>query len=138
MAFYALGFTLIGHFQLWGLFVGYWLVPYLVVMPLIERCRSISEHFGLEYTHPLNQARNILGPWWQAFMIGPHHIRLHLDHHMFPAVPQYNLPKLHRLLEQDDEYCQHSHQNDAYFFGKHSVLSDIVSVNAKTRVKAKP
>jgi fatty acid desaturase len=28
-------------------------------------------------------------------------INYHLEHHLFPAVPWYNLPKLHRLLEPE-------------------------------------
>jgi fatty acid desaturase len=33
---------------------------------------------------------------------------IHLTHHLYPAVPHYNLPKLHRLLmEHNEEYASH-------------------------------
>jgi fatty acid desaturase len=28
----------------------------------------------------------------------PHHVNYHLEHHLYPAVPHYHLPRLHRLL----------------------------------------
>jgi fatty acid desaturase len=27
-------------------------------------------------------------------------VNYHLEHHLFPAVPHYHLPRLHRLLQQ--------------------------------------
>ena len=35
-------------------------------------------------------------------MLFPHHVNYHLEHHLYPAVPHYHLPRLHRLL-QDKE-----------------------------------
>jgi fatty acid desaturase len=29
----------------------------------------------------------------------PHHVNYHLEHHLYPAVPHYRLPALHRLLQ---------------------------------------
>lgn len=37
-------------------------------------------------------------------MMNPHHVAYHLEHHLFPAVPHYNLPKLHLALAADPRY----------------------------------
>ena len=31
-------------------------------------------------------------------LLFPHHVNYHLEHHLYPAVPHYRLPALHRLL----------------------------------------
>ena len=31
-------------------------------------------------------------------LLFPHHVNYHLEHHLYPAVPHYHLPQLHRLL----------------------------------------
>ncbi len=56
-----------------------------------------------DLTSPLTAARtnrtwgspvNLLG----RFFLFPHHVNYHLEHHLYPAVPHYKLPRLHRLL----------------------------------------
>ena len=37
---------------------------------------------------------NVLG----RALLFPHHVNYHLEHHLYPAVPHYHLPRLHRLL----------------------------------------
>src|SRR5437763_12406945 len=38
--------------------------------------------------------------WLGRALLFPHHVNYHLEHHLYPAVPHYRLPALHRLLEQ--------------------------------------
>lgn len=110
-------------------FFMYWIVPYLVILPVIERLRSISEHFALAYEHDLNQARNVLCGPFEAFVFGQHNVRYHLDHHLFPMVPQYRLPELHAYLNTFEDYAAHAHNNDSYLFGKKSVRQDAAAAN---------
>ena len=39
-----------------------------------------------------------LAPAWLRFLIAPHHVNYHLEHHLFMTVPHYKLPAAHRLL----------------------------------------
>jgi fatty acid desaturase len=39
----------------------------------------------------------------------------HLVHHLFPAIPQYNLPEMNRLLFADPEFCKFAHRNKTYY-----------------------
>lgn len=81
-----------------------WLVPMLTVLQPILRLRAICEHGAVhDLSSPLTAARtnrtwgsplNRLG----RAVLFPHHVNHHLEHHLYPAVPHYYLPRLHRAL----------------------------------------
>jgi fatty acid desaturase len=105
-----------------------WLVPLLLILPAILRMRSVAEHFALPKNHALNGSRSYQPRWWEAFLLAPHHVGMHLDHHLFPYVPWYRLPELHRRLLTAEEYRAHAHLNEGYVVGRHSVMADVASV----------
>jgi len=75
-----------------------WLAPLFLVFPLLLHVRGICEHGGQEPNpDPLQCTWTVLNPI-ETFFVAPHNINYHMEHHAFPAVPQFNLPKLHRLL----------------------------------------
>ena len=76
-----------------------WLLPLLTVVQVILRVRAILEHGAVSDTSsPFTAARtNLPGPLGRMFLF-PHHVNFHIEHHLFPAVPHYNLPRLHREL----------------------------------------
>lgn len=117
----AIAFT--GSFTLVAL---YWFVPLLAVFPTVQRIRSIAEHFGLPRSNDLDSSRNVLAPAAELFFFGPHGVNYHLDHHLFPSVPFYNLKKLNAALMDIPEYRDGAHQNTSYIWpnGK-SVLQDL-------------
>ena len=93
----------------------FWFVPMLLVLPLIMRIRSIAEHFALRHDHPLRESRTVRAPWVERLLLAPHHIGIHIDHHIFASVPFHNLPALHQLLMQNDYYRENAQLNDGYF-----------------------
>jgi fatty acid desaturase len=124
--FYTLLIIAVSLTKTWKEFLIYWVTPYLLIMPVIERLRSISEHFGLDYGSLLGYSRNVLCSPIEAFFLAPHNIRFHMDHHLFPSIPQYNLPKFHSYLMTYPEFSTKIHNNNSYFFGSNSVLSDLI------------
>jgi fatty acid desaturase len=110
------------------------LVPLLLVLPALLRLRSMAEHFALPKTHMLSESRSFRPQWWEAFLLAPHHVGMHLDHHLFPYVPWYRLPELHRRLLNSEEYQAHAHLNQGYVVGRNSVMADITSVVDDPRV----
>ena len=82
-----------------------WLLPLLTVLQPILRLRAIAEHGAVtDLSSPLTAARcnrtfGSLGNWFARALIFPHHVNYHLEHHLYPAVPHYHLPALHRLLQ---------------------------------------
>jgi fatty acid desaturase len=81
-----------------------WVVPMLTVLQPILRLRAICEHGAVhDFASPLTAARTNHTSGGLANALGraalfPHHVNYHLEHHLYPAVPHYHLPRLHRLL----------------------------------------
>lgn len=128
LTFYCFVAAIVALCGLWLEALLLWFVPLFTFMPVIMRIRSIAEHSALPGQHDLNMTRNILCPWWERWLLVPHNVHYHLDHHLFPSVPFYNLPALHGLLEHVPEYAEQAHQNDSYFgAGSDSVLTDLTA-----------
>lgn len=77
-----------------------WVLPLVTVLQAILRLRAICEHGAVtDLSSPLTAARtNLPGPVLR-FVLFPHHVNYHVEHHLYPAVPHYRLPALHRALE---------------------------------------
>lgn len=68
---------------------------------------GLPQHFGLNPNVPdfrLN-TRTFTCSWLPAFYYW--NMQYHLEHHMFPAVPFYNLPKLRKAIEHDLPVASH-------------------------------
>ena len=101
-------FTLIGHGLLALGFVvtGHW---FLIVVFTIGTTYcgwlgflcGLPQHFGLNSDVPdfRMNTRTFTCSWLPAFYYW--NMQYHLEHHMYPAVPFYNLPKLRRVIEHD-------------------------------------
>jgi fatty acid desaturase len=50
------------------------------------------------FSSPLTAARTNTGPAWLEWLIFPHHVNYHIEHHLYASVPHYNLPALHREM----------------------------------------
>ena len=89
-----------------GWYLALWVLPLLTTLQPILRLRAICEHGAVsDLSSPLTAARTnrtsgALLNWAGRFFLFPHHVNYHLEHHLYPAVPHYRLPQLHRLLQQ--------------------------------------
>jgi len=78
-----------------------WILPLVTVVQAILRLRAISEHGATtDLSSPLTAARTNLVPAWLAWLLFPHHVNYHIEHHLYASVPHYNLPRLHREMTQ--------------------------------------
>ena len=78
-----------------------WVLPLVTVVQAILRLRAIAEHGATtDFSSPLTAARTNVAPAWLEWLIFPHHVNYHIEHHLYASVPHYHLPALHRELEQ--------------------------------------
>lgn len=75
-----------------------WLIP-LGVVWLLVNLRGWSEHLLTEPGHPLTETRTVTSNALVRAALC--NLNYHLEHHLFPAVPWYNLPRVHRLLRDE-------------------------------------
>ena len=95
---------LLGLFAWSGYLVQYlvlWILPLITVVQAILRLRAIAEHGATaDFSSPLTAARTNTGPAWLEWLIFPHHVNYHIEHHLYASVPHYNLERLHREMAQ--------------------------------------
>lgn len=76
-----------------------WVLPLLTFLQPILRLRAICEHGAVrDVSSPLTAARTNTGPRWLLWLFFPHHVNFHIEHHMYPAIPFYNLPRAHAAM----------------------------------------
>ncbi len=65
---------------------------------LLNRVRRIAEHSGIP-DRPLEiQTRTTIHGLGSRLFLSPKNIAYHNEHHLYPGVPLYRLPELHREL----------------------------------------
>jgi len=76
-----------------------WVLPLVTVVQAILRLRAIAEHGATtDFSSPLTAARTNLAPAWLEWLVFPHHVNYHIEHHLYASVPHYHLPELHREM----------------------------------------
>ena len=115
------------HFGYLLAFVVLWVIPQMTVQRVIARVRAVLEHGAVPDPKDglLNSRTIISRNRLMRFMMNPHHVAYHLEHHLYPAVPHYNLPKLHLALAADPRYekalVEYSYSQALNDVVKHSV-----------------
>lgn len=86
--------------------VFFWWLPILLVAAPATEFREFCEHVTTASTpHVLKSFRL---PVWERFVIGPVGFAYHAEHHFFPSIPYYHLPKVAKLpLNRREEYEVH-------------------------------
>jgi fatty acid desaturase len=88
---------------IWGVSAGhanwllwYWILPMPVAM-FLSNIRGLSEHLCTSTDHVLEKTRTIRSNGLVSFLML--NLNYHLEHHLFPGVPWYNLRKVHKELQ---------------------------------------
>ena len=83
------------RYEFLGAIMQCWIIP-LVVAGFLGNIRGWAEHQLTTTGHPLTHTRTVTSSRLYSFF--NINLNYHLEHHLFPAVPWYNLPKVHHLL----------------------------------------
>jgi fatty acid desaturase len=92
----------------WYVFFLLWVYPIVAVSILLNIIRTIAEHQPEDFSRYIDESESTMRPvirttvpnWFEKWMMYQANFNYHLEHHMFPAIPQHNLRKVHlRLLE---------------------------------------
>jgi fatty acid desaturase len=75
-----------------------WLIPLLIAAQLTN-VRGLAEHGLTSSGNVFTDTRTVTSNPFVSFMMN--NLNFHLDHHLFPGVPWYNLPKLHAMLGEE-------------------------------------
>ncbi|MEX1139225.1 MAG: fatty acid desaturase [Bacteroidota bacterium] len=75
-----------------------WLLP-LIVAGQIANIRGIAEHGMTTSGNEMTDTRTVATHPVLSFLMC--NINYHIEHHLYPGVPWYNLPKIHRLLQKE-------------------------------------
>jgi fatty acid desaturase len=113
--YYVLILSAVTYFRVWPAFLLLWVVPILTWLKMIMRIRSIAEHFAIENDHVYTQSRTTLPSLLERVFVAPRHINFHLEHHLYPSVPFFRLPRLHALLMKDAVFRSRAHVTSTYW-----------------------
>lgn len=81
-----------------GFFVAFklYVVPVFFVFPVAFALNRLGQHYDVDPSDPAKWSTLVKGSWfWDAIYLFSNY---HLEHHYFPGVPFYNLPRLQKLL----------------------------------------
>jgi len=123
------------YFDVWKLYLLMWLIPQFTFLMGLLELRSFTEHVGLTlddnpHKHP---ARTIKANFLEGFLFNPHFAHYHLEHHLYPSVPYYNLPKLHKVLMKSNEFTDNTTIAQGYFSAK-GTIAQIVNAGPDSRL----
>jgi len=99
-----------------------WFAGLSLFLPALVRVRAMSEHQGLSTSTGLFGSRSLVNlNWFERFMIAPHGIHLHREHHENPRIAFYKLKEFSAHLRPQDL------NNYESYFGSRGSLQDVVS-----------
>ena len=101
-------FVLISLFSHWSLFFLLWWLPAFTYYSLIIRIRNIAEHCVTPGESDFDITRTTRASLIMRFLLAPHRVNFHLEHHLFMMCPWYNLPKAHSMMIENgykDKMC---------------------------------
>jgi fatty acid desaturase len=82
---------------LWREYLLLWFIPLVTIFQVILRLRAVLEHGAVtDFSSPLTASRTNLAPALVCWFLFPHKVNYHVEHHLYPSVPHYNLPACHQ------------------------------------------
>jgi fatty acid desaturase len=115
----------------------FWVVPYLTYFQIIGWYIELTEHCTVisDQQTDLFMTSNRHSRGLERFLTGIHNDHHHLDHHLNPSIPFWNLPKAREIQLQDPEYARVDRSTGGLFTrgfsGAPSALRCLLDLNRK-------
>lgn len=125
-------FVLIGH-PVW--YFTLWLLPLITIAKTISFYRTMAEH-SLSAVEGSGQTRlrTFRPALWEKLVLAPMNFNFHAEHHWFPGIPYYHLPRLAASLETDAEFNRCIERRESYIG---FLLEEVIAPGWKKRVEAR-
>lgn len=113
-----------------------YVVPVVLAFPIAFALNRLGQHYDIDPGDAAKWSTFVRGSWfWNvAFLCSNHH----LEHHYFPSVPLYNLPKLQRLLAPFYEKRGMTSRGYGRLFWRYVVLNRAPHTNWEAAASAAP
>lgn len=82
---------LLNKFHYLNIYLIYWVLPCLTILPLLNYWRTISEHSAVSTAEP---TRTVIYGQLLKWLLTPYNINYHLEHHLYPKKNWYKLTNL--------------------------------------------
>lgn len=129
--FYISATVLLTYFELWPVFLIYWLLPLMTFTPLIVRLGAICEHvYNLPKASVIESSPLIILNWWEKLILPNLNFTLHAYHHFFPGIAWCNLPKVHEIFKRENLVNE-----EAVFYGYWAYLKYLQTVQDNTLIQ---
>ncbi len=113
-----------------------WIVPLVTTFPYFMLLRDTYQHTNADQGRLTNSRVFLTDPFtrWAVFVYGQD---MHVPHHLFPTIPHYHLPELHRVLKHEHaEYADQVVECEGTFHnsGARPTILEVLSVADSERV----
>ncbi|MGB7058881.1 MAG: fatty acid desaturase family protein [Geitlerinemataceae cyanobacterium] len=100
-----LSLLFISPLPLWS-YLLLWVAPIYFLVFVPDEIRAFCDHAVLEFPDDrgdLNRFVTFRPNSLEAMFFSPHHMNYHAEHHLWPSIPHYNLPKAHEFVKGRSE-----------------------------------
>jgi len=125
IAMFGGAYLLARHYGRMDLILHCWALPMIIAM-VFGNVRSWAEHTMTIPGDPLTRTRTVRSNRLVSFLMC--NLNYHLEHHLCPGIPWYNLPRMHELMLDDyrraNSFVYHSYLRflwDAFRHGVHGI-----------------
>ncbi len=119
-------FKVTGQWYAWFLL---WVAPLMTVTLVVNRFRTIVEHYPGFLGIKVN--RSSITGWIEYLCVAPYGYGHHLEHHLMPQVPYYDLGFTHRFLASRVDYSDNEVATYGYLSAFRRLVREIREMEKK-------
>ena len=111
-------FSGLTYFIGWWAYIVLWIIPVYLGPYMFNMMRSFAEHSipgDNDDTGSSSRLITYQSNWLERQFLSPHNMNLHIEHHLWPGIPYYNLPKANALIKQSESLDENLVWRTSYF-----------------------